>query len=67
MVYGEEFFHLSVYVNSQNYTYWVAGNPNNIEEHPTNHSANVSVWCTISARTVEPIFFYENVNNEMYG
>lgn len=62
----EAWFHLSGYVNAQNYRIWSANNPHVFEETPL-HPVKVGVWCALSQhRVVGPIFFDESVNAERY-
>lgn len=62
----EAWFHLSGYVNSQNYRTWAAENPHTFVETSL-HPVKVGVWTAISRRRiVGPIFFYETINAERY-
>jgi hypothetical protein len=50
-------FHLSGYVNSQNYRTWRTENPHNYTETPL-HPQKIGVWCAISRRRIiGPLFF----------
>lgn len=56
----EAHFHLTGFVNKQNYRYWAAENPRERHETPL-HSQRVTVWAMVSAFGVwEPYFFEEN-------
>jgi hypothetical protein len=44
----EAHFHLSGFVNKQNFHYWSATNPTELHERPL-HSSKVTVWCAISS------------------
>jgi hypothetical protein len=53
----EAHFHLSGYVNKQNFHYWTAANPQQLHKRPL-HSAKVSVWYVISSNgIIGPYFF----------
>jgi hypothetical protein len=43
----ETHFHLSGFVNKQNFRYWSARNPIELHERPL-HSSKVTLWCAIS-------------------
>ncbi|XKL60012.1 hypothetical protein PGB90_001028 [Kerria lacca] len=58
----EAWFHLSGYINSQNYRVWSNENPHVFKETSL-HSIKVGVWCAISQRQV---FFEKTVNSEVY-
>lgn len=62
----EAWFHLTGYVNSQNYRTWSAVNPHIFRE--TNlHPVKVGVWAGISRRRIiGPIFFEGTINGERY-
>lgn len=62
----EAWFHLSGYVNSQNYRTWATENPNQFVE--TNlHPIKVGIWVAMSRRRIiGPIFFYDTVNGVRY-
>lgn len=56
----EAHFHLSGFVNKQNFRYWATENPQHLHKVPL-HSAKVTVWCAVSAfRIFGPFFFEEN-------
>lgn len=56
----EAHFHLSGYVNKQNFRYWATENPQQLHELPL-HSDKVTVWCAVSAFGIfGPFFFEEN-------
>lgn len=62
----EAWFHLSGYVNSQNYRTWGAENPHVFIETDL-HPIKVGVWVGISRRRIiGPIFFNETINAERY-
>jgi len=55
----EAHFHLTGYVNKQNYRYWADSNPKEVHEHPL-HSSKVTVWCAVSSHGVIRPYFLEN-------
>jgi hypothetical protein len=56
----EAHFHLSGFVNKQNFRYWSGENPQRFHEKPL-HSMKVTVWCVISAfGIVGPNFFKDS-------
>ncbi len=62
----EVWFHLSGYVNSQNYRVWSTNNPHVFEETSL-HLIKVGVWCVISQRRViGPIFFDKSLDSDAY-
>lgn len=67
----EAHFHLSGYVNKQNFRYWAEENPHQLHEKPL-HDHKVTVWCGVSIfGIVGPYFFEENdetvtINSERY-
>lgn len=62
----EAWFHLSGYVNSQNYRIWSAENPHTYRETAL-HPEKIGVWCAMSRkRIVGPIFFTQTINTERY-
>lgn len=62
----EAWFHLSGYVNAQNYRIWSTKNPHVFEETSL-HPLKVGVWCAISQRRViGPIFFEKSVDSDTY-
>lgn len=62
----EAWFHLSGYVNSQNYRTWGAENPHVFME-TTLHPIKVGVWVAMSRRRIiGPIFFQGTVTAEVY-
>jgi hypothetical protein len=62
----EAWFHLSGYVNSQNYHTWATENPHVYEESPL-HPQKIGVWCTVSRhRIIGPLFFETTVTAEVY-
>ena len=52
-------FHLSGYVNRQNFRYWASTNPNQIHERSL-HSAKVAVWCGMSVQGIVGPYIFEN-------
>lgn len=62
----EAWFHLSGYVNSQNFRFWSTENPHEFEETPL-HSVKVGVWLAVSRRRIiGPIFFHDTINAVRY-
>lgn len=62
----EAWFHLSGYVNSQNYRTWGTENPYQFVETSL-HPIKVGIWVAMSRRRIiGPIFFNENVTAERY-
>lgn len=57
----EAHFHLSGFVNKQNFRYWAPENPQRIHEKPL-HSVKVTVWCAISSRAILGPYFFEDEN-----
>ena len=55
----EAHFHLSGYVNKQNYRYWARENPQELHQHPL-HSERLTVWCGIASFGVLGPYFYED-------
>lgn len=55
----EAHFHLSGYVNKQNFRYWSAVNPQELHERPL-HSAKVTVWCAVSSNGIIGPYFFED-------
>jgi hypothetical protein len=50
-------FHLSGTVNKQNFRYWAAENPLELQARPL-HNPKVTVWCTLSSiGVIEPYFW----------
>ena len=68
----EAHFHLSGFVNKQNYRYWGGHNPNHGVEKPL-HSKRVTVWCAVGEFGVWGPYFFEeegeavSVNSIRYG
>jgi hypothetical protein len=53
----EAWFHLNVYINTQNNRYWSSQNPN-LTPKVLLHPAKVGAWCALCAkRIVGPMFF----------
>lgn len=62
----EAWFHLSGYVNSQNFRTWASENPHNYSETSL-HPIKVGIWVAISRRRIiGPIFFHDTINAERY-
>ena len=62
----EAYFHLSGYVNSQNYRTWSTENPHVFQETSL-HPIKIGVWVAISrARIIGPIFFNQTINADRY-
>ncbi|KAJ3649791.1 hypothetical protein Zmor_021512 [Zophobas morio] len=62
----EAWFHLSGYVNSQNFRIWSTENPHAFEETPL-HAMKVGVWLAVSRRRfIGPIFFQDTINAARY-
>jgi hypothetical protein len=62
----EGWFHLSGFINSQNYRTWSDHNPHNIIQVPL-HPLKIGVWVAMSRRRIiGPIFFHETINAERY-
>ena len=58
----EALFHLSGYVNKQNFRYWSESNQRSLHEKPL-HSKRVTVWCAVAnVRVWGPCFFEEEEN-----
>ena len=55
----EACFHLSGYVNKQNYHYWAPENPQELNQHPL-HSERLTVWCGITSFAVLGPYFFED-------
>ena len=56
----EAHFHLSGYVNKQNYHYWAPENPQQLQQRPV-YSERLTVWCGIASfGVIGPYFFEEN-------
>jgi hypothetical protein len=57
LITDETHFHLSEFVNKQNFRYWSATNPIELHKRPL-HSSKVTVWCAISSfGIIGPYFF----------
>jgi hypothetical protein len=62
----EAWFHLSGYVNKQNYRIWRNENPHNYIVTVL-HPQKIGVWCAISRRRIiGPFFFETTINTEAY-
>jgi len=55
---NEAHFHLSGYVNKQNYRYWAPENPQELCQRPV-HSERLTVWCGIASFGVLGPYFFE--------
>ena len=55
----EATFHVSGFVNKQNFCYWSQVNPRALHEKPL-HSQKVTVWCAMSASGIFGPYFFEN-------
>ena len=56
----EAHFHLSGYVNKQNFRYWAHENPQQLHQRPL-RSKRLNVWCGIASfRVLGPYFFEDN-------
>jgi hypothetical protein len=55
----EAHFHLSGIVNKQNFRYWSATNPIELNERSL-HSSKVTVWCAISSFGIIGPYFFED-------
>lgn len=54
----EAHFHLSGYVNKQNFRYWAENNPRQLHERPL-HSQRVTVWCAVADFGIIGPYFFE--------
>lgn len=52
-------FHLSGYVNKQNFRFWSEVNPRELHQQPL-HSTKVTVWCTMSSLGIIGPYFFED-------
>ncbi|KAJ4449309.1 hypothetical protein ANN_00707 [Periplaneta americana] len=57
----EAHFHLSGYVNKQNFRYWSPTNPYEMHEEPL-YSVKVTVWCAIASFGIIDSYFFEDNN-----
>lgn len=55
----EAHFHLSGYVNKQNFRYWSNVNPRQMHQEPL-HSTKVTVWCAMSSSGIVGPYFFED-------
>lgn len=62
----EAWFHVSGYINAQNFRMWSADNPHFFRETPL-HPLKVGVWLAVSRRRIiGPIFFDGNITAQRY-
>lgn len=62
----EAWFHLTGYINAQNYRIWSAENPHEFRETQL-HPVKVGVWLAMSRqRMIGPIFFEETITAQRY-
>lgn len=62
----EAWFHLSGYINSQNYRTWATENPH-VYKETVLHPIKIGVWIAMSRRRImTPIFFNDTVNAARY-
>jgi hypothetical protein len=68
----ERHFHLSGFVNKQNFHYWCDVNPMVLHERPF-HSNKVTVWCAVSGKVIIGSYSFKDgreravtVNGEQY-
>ena len=54
----EAHFHVSGFVNKQNFCYWSEANPRALHEKAL-HSQKVTVWCAMSASGIIGHYFFE--------
>ena len=55
----EAHFHVSGFVNKQNFRYWSQANPRELHEKPL-HSQKVTVLCAMSASGIIGPYFFQN-------
>lgn len=55
----EAHFHLSGYVNKQNFRFWSDVNPRELHQQPL-HSKKVTVWCAMSSLGIIGPYFFED-------
>ena len=55
----EAYFHVSGFVNKQNFRYWSQADPRALHEKPL-HSQEVTVWYAMSASGIIGPYFFEN-------
>jgi hypothetical protein len=58
IVSDEAHFHLSGYINKQNFRYWSDKNPMQLHEKPL-HSEKITIWCGVSMFSVIGPYFFE--------
>jgi len=56
---NEAHFHLSGFINKQNFHNWSATNPIELHERPL-HSSKVTLWCAISSFGIISPYFFED-------
>jgi hypothetical protein len=59
----EAHFHLSAWVNKQNFHYWAEENPQQLYQRPL-HSACVTVWCGVANFGAISLYFFEDKNGQ---
>jgi hypothetical protein len=55
---NDDHFHLSGFVNKQNFRYWSTINPKEIHERSL--SSKVTIWCVISLFGIIGLYFFED-------
>jgi hypothetical protein len=55
----EAHFHISGFVNKQNFRYWSSTNPIELHKRPL-HSSKVTLWCAISSFGIIGPYFFED-------
>lgn len=60
----EAHFHLTGFVNKQNYRFWADNNPRQILQKPL-HSQYVTVWCAVSKFGIIGPYFFEELNRRV--
>jgi len=59
MMTNKAHFHLSGFVNKQNFCYWSSTNTTELHDKPL-HSSKVTVWCAISPFGIIGPYFFED-------
>jgi hypothetical protein len=52
-------FHLTGYINKQNFYYWAEENPRQLHQRPL-HIEKVTVWCAVASFGVIGPYFFED-------